>query len=118
MIVAEETAQAEYEKETKENEIRKVTMEQDVKYKTKEFTELDQSIAENSSDRDAVQAELPAVLEYLKKLEDMCIAKPESYEERVARREAELAGLREALEILEGEAVLLQRGSTRRLRGH
>jgi len=117
MIVAEETAQAEYDKETKENEIRKATMEQDVKYKTKEFTELDQSIAENTSDRDAVQAELDAVLEYLKKLEGMCIAKPESYEERVKRREAELAGLREALEILEGESVLLQRASTRRLRG-
>merc|ERR1719456_89191 len=117
MISTEEAAVAEYEKETKENEIRKATMEQDVKYKTKEFTELDQAIAENTSDRDAVQAELDAVLEYLKKLEDMCIAKPESYEERVKRREAELAGLREALEILEGEAVLLQRASTRRLRG-
>merc|ERR1719465_51270 len=105
------------EKETKENEIRKATMEQDVKYKTKEFTELDQAIAENTSDRDAVQAELDAVLEYLKKLEDQCIAKPETYEERVARREAELAGLKEALQILEGEAVLLQRASTRRLRG-
>merc|ERR1719408_474690 len=117
MIATEEAAVAEYEKETKENEIRKVTMEQDVKYKTKEFTELDQAIAENTSDRDAVQAELDAVLEYLKKLEDQCIAKPETYEERVARREAELAGLREALEILSGEAVLLQRASTRRLRG-
>merc|ERR1719408_680164 len=117
MISTEEAAVAEYEKETKENEIRKVTMEQDVKYKTKEFTELDQAIAENTSDRDAVQAELDAVLEYLKKLEDQCIAKPETYEERVARREAELAGLREALEILSGEAVLLQRASTRRLRG-
>merc|ERR1719390_363367 len=118
MIATEETAQAEYDRETKENEIRKATMEQDVKYKTKESTGLDESIAENTSDRDAVQAELDAVLEYLKKLEDMCIAKPESYEERVKRREAELAGLREALEILEGEAVLLQRASTRRLRGH
>merc|ERR1719408_724003 len=117
MIATEEAAVAEYDRETKENEIRKATMEQDVKYKTKEFTELDQAIAENTSDRDAVQAELDAVLEYLKKLEDMCIAKPETYEERVARREAELAGLREALEILEGEAVLLQKGAMRRLRG-
>merc|ERR1719387_2437858 len=116
MIATEEAAQAEYDRETKENEILKTTMEQDVKYKTKEFTELDQTIAEDTSDRDAVQQELDAVLEYLKKLEDMCIAKPESYEERVARREAELAGLREALEILSGEAVLLQKASGRRLR--
>merc|ERR1719478_1662942 len=114
MIATEEAAAAEHDRQTKENEILRTTMEQDVKYKTKEFTELDQAIAENTSDRDAVQAELDAVL---KKLEDQCIAKPETYEERVARREAELAGLREALEILNGEAVLLQRASTRRLRG-
>merc|ERR1719274_220010 len=104
IVSTEEAAQAEYDRQTKENEILRTTMEQDVKYKTKEFTELDQSIAENTSDRDAVQEELDAVLEYLKKLEDMCIAKPETYEERVARREA--------------EAVLLQRSSVRRLRGH
>merc|ERR1719378_1434283 len=33
MIATEEAAQAEYDKETKENEILKATMEQDVKYK-------------------------------------------------------------------------------------
>merc|ERR1719267_498479 len=98
MTATEEAAAAEYDRQTKENEILKATMEQDVKYKTKEFTQLDQTIAEDTSDRDSVQAELDAVLEYLKKLEDQCIAKPETYEERVARREAELAGLREALE--------------------
>merc|ERR1719174_2892881 len=118
MIATEEAAAAEHDRQTKENEILRTTMEQDVKYKTKEFTQLDQTVAENTSDRDAVQEELDAVLEYLKKLEDMCIAKPEPYEERVRRREAELAGLREALEILSGEAVLLQKSSgMRRLRG-
>merc|ERR1719408_776861 len=91
MIATEEAAQAEYDKETKENEILKATMEQDVKYKTKEFTELDQAIVEDTSDRDAVQAELDAVLEYLKKLEETCIAKAEPYEERVRRRETCIA---------------------------
>merc|ERR1719379_488831 len=117
MISVEEAAAAKYDKETKENEILKVTMEQDVKYKTKEAKELDEKIAEATSDRSGVQAELDAVLEYLAKLEDQCIAKPEPYEERVRRREAEIAGLKEALQILEGEAVLLQRASVRRLRG-
>jgi len=109
MITAEETALAEYEQLTKENEISKVTKEQDVKYKTKEAKSLDTSVAELSSDRSGAQAELDAVLEYFAKLKDQCIAKPEPYEERKKRREAEIAGLKEALSILEGEAVLLQK---------
>merc|ERR1719160_1511128 len=117
MISVEEAAAAKYDKETKDNEILKVTMEQDVKYKTKEFKELDEKIAEATSDRAGVQAELDAVLEYLAKLEDQCIAKPEPYEERVRRREAEIAGLKVALQILEGEAMLIQKSSVRRLRG-
>merc|ERR1719443_636237 len=41
----EEAATAKYEEETKENEILKATMEQDVKYKTKESVELGEAIA-------------------------------------------------------------------------
>merc|ERR1719324_1842337 len=105
LISGEETAVAEYEKLTKENEIAKVTKEQDVKYKTKEAKSLDTGVAELSSDRQGSEAELEAVLEYLEKLKDQCIAKPETYEERKKRREAEIAGLKEALQILSGEAV-------------
>jgi len=108
MTSTEEGAQAAYDTETKENEIEKVTKEQDIKYKTEEATGLDKATAEATSDRSGVQEELDAVLEYLKGIEDRCIAKPESYEERVARREAELAGLKEALSILENETSFLQ----------
>ena len=117
MIAAEEAAQASYEQETKENEIETATKQQDVKYKTKESADLDKEAAELTSDRSGVQEELDAVNEYLEKLKERCIAKPESYETRVARRDAEIAGLKQALEILEGEAVLLQRSSKRVLRG-
>jgi len=118
MIATEEAAVSEYERETKENEVLKATKEQDVKYKTKEAAELDTGVAELSSDRDGTNSELAAVSDYLAKLEDQCIAKPETYEERVARRDAEIAGLKQALEILSGDAVLLQQASsTRRLRG-
>jgi len=117
MTSTEEAAQAAYDKETKENEIEKVTKEQDIKYKTEEATGLDKATAEATSDKSGVQEELDAVLEYLKGIEDRCIAKPETYEERVARRDAELAGLKEALSILENETSFLQQRSKRTLRG-
>lgn len=104
----EASAQASYEKETMENKIEKAMKEQDVKYKTKEATDLDKAVAEASSDLQSDQTELAAILEYNSKLLDICVAKPETYEERAARRQAEIAGLKEALQILAGEAVLLQ----------
>merc|ERR1740130_2035831 len=111
--MTESSAQAEYEKVTQENKITKATKDQDVKYKTKEAKSLDKAIAEHSSDREGLQTELNAVLEYQEKINKMCIAVPESYEERKARREAEITGLKEALKILEGEGVFLQRRKLR-----
>merc|ERR1719172_246217 len=118
MTADEEAAAEAYEKMSKENELTVATKEQDVKYKTKEFTGLDKSVTELSSDLAGVEEELSAVLEYLEKIKEACIAKPETYEERKARREQEIAGLKAGLEILEGEAVLLQPSSTvKSLRG-
>merc|ERR1719453_465908 len=116
MRTTEETAAAAYEQETKENALAKTTKGQDAKFKQKEAVQLQKASSEASSDRKGVQAELDAVLEYLGKLEDRCVAKAESYADRTAAREAEIAGLKEAMEILSGEAVLLQEGR-RALRG-
>merc|ERR1719161_1123741 len=102
----EETAQEEYEKITQENKITKTTKEQDVKYKTKEYKGLEKRVAEAQSDLEGIESEQSAVLEYYEKLKEQCIAKPEPYEERKRRREAEIAGLKEALSILEGEALI------------
>merc|ERR1719158_1807240 len=108
MKASEEASISAYEQESKENEIEKVTKEQDVKYKTKEAAGLDKSVAELTSDKEGVETELSAVMEYLKKIEDECIAKPETYEERPARRTAEIAGLKEAQSILNDETAFLQ----------
>jgi len=106
----EEDAIAVYEKTTQDNKLATTMKSQDVKFKTQEFKGLDKSIAELSSDRDTTNTELDAVLEYYAKIKDRCIAKPETYEERKARREAEIQGLKEALEILENETAFMQRG--------
>merc|ERR1719160_558073 len=117
LIATEEAAVAEYEKITKENEISKVTKEQDVKYKTKEAKSLDESVAELTSDKAGLATELESVEEYWLSLQDQCIEKVESYEERKKRREAEIQGLKDALAILNGEAVFLQEASYKKLRG-
>jgi hypothetical protein len=106
----EEDAIATYEKVTQDNKLATTMKSQDVKYKTQEYKALDKSISELSGERDTTNTELSAVLEYYAKLKDRCIAKPETYEERKARREAEIEGLKEALNILETETAFLQSG--------
>jgi len=118
LISAEESSQQEYEDTTQQNEITKSVKEQDVKYKSKDSKALSKAAAESTADREGVQTELDAVLEYYAKIKEECVAKPDPYEERKKRREEEIQGLKEALSILEGEAVLLQETSTRHLRRH
>jgi len=94
-------------KSTQTNALATAEKDQDVKYKTKEFKALDKRLVELGSDRDTSNEELAAVLEYDDKLTTRCIAKPEAYEERKRRRDAEIVGLKEALSTLEGEAIAL-----------
>lgn len=117
MVAAEQTAAASFEKENQENAIEKTTKNQDVKYKTKEAAGLDKAIAELSTDKEGVEAELDAVNDYLASLEQKCTYKVESYEERKARREAEVNGLKEALDILESETAFVQTSAHHALRG-
>jgi len=117
MVATERSAVSEYNQLSKANEIEKATKSQDEKYKTKNAKGLDKETAETNGDKATTQQELDAVLEYYKNLKGRCVAKAESYGERVKRREAEIAGLKEALSILDGEAVLLQQTSKRMLRG-
>jgi len=120
-LAEEETQEADsassYEKISQENAITKTTKEQDVKYKTQESASLDKEISELSSDRDTENTELAAVMEYFAKIKDRCIAKPETYEERKRRREAEIAGLKEALRVLDEETAFIQK-TKRNLRNH
>merc|ERR1719261_474430 len=114
---AEAMAQEAYEKLTQDNKIATTEKSTAVKYKTKDQKETENALAGLKEDREGTQKELDAILEYWDKLQPMCVAKPESYAERKKRREAEIAGLKEALRILEeesGGAAFLQIRSIRR----
>jgi len=104
----ESQAASAYDSQTKENAITKTTKDQDVKYKTKEAAGLDKAATELSTDREGVQSELDATLEYLAGLAKKCTYKVESYAERKARRASEIEGLKNALDILESETALVQ----------
>ena len=84
---------------TQENAITKASKDQDIKYKSAEAASTDKEIAELASDRETTNSEHAAVLEYLEKLNSRCVAKPETYENRKQRREAEIAGLEEAIGV-------------------
>jgi len=116
---AEEDANAvDYEKVSMGNRLNTAQWSKDTEYKTKEFNSLDKSVSELTSDRDSAQTELDAVLEYTKTIRGSCELKPETFGNRKARRQDEVAGLKEALKILEGESVFLEKKSTlHRFRG-
>jgi len=106
----EDDAQTAFEKEVQAGKVTKAEKNQDVSYNTKEYTSLDKSVSELSSDHATTNEELSAVNEYFAKVKDRCVAKPDKYEDRKARREQEIKGLEEAKAILESEsATFLQK---------
>jgi len=105
---AEDDSQEVYDKTTQENSVSTATKRANVEGKTQESARLAQLISDASSDREGVQDQLNAVLEYLEKLLPQCTTEPESYEERKTRREHEIEGLKSALHILENETALVQ----------
>merc|ERR1719482_748238 len=104
----EQGAKLAYDKLTNENKVAKAAKSVEVKGSLSEIKSLDVTLRNSKEDYDMTQKELDAVMSYLGKLKPQCETKVMSYAEKKARREAEIEGLKEALEILDGSAVLLQ----------
>jgi hypothetical protein len=100
----EDVAQKEYDTFMEDNRVATAAKEAEVKYKGMDAKETKAYLETTKADLQTAQAELGAILEYWEKLQPECVAKPEPYEERVKRREKEIAGLKEALEILAAES--------------
>lgn len=119
---AEDDAQDTFDKITQQHQVSTATKKASVAGKTQESARLQQSIADATGDRKGVQQELAAVLEYLEKLRPQCTTEAESYEDRKARREHEIDGLKDALDILENETAFAQESpsflSLRSIRRH
>merc|ERR1719333_162142 len=112
----EDEAAKAYEKLTDENKISKASKETEAKGKESEVKSLTVQLGHSKEDHASVSKELDAVLAYLDKLKPECESKAMSYEERKAAREAEIAGLKEALEILSGQGMALTQVRSHRVR--
>merc|ERR1719313_1706799 len=100
-----------------ENKVSKATKQAELKGKETEIKSITVSLEQSNEDLASTQAELDAVLAYIDKLKPQCETKAMSYEEKVAKRNAEIEGLKEALSILEGKGVAMFLQGERRFRG-
>jgi chromosome segregation ATPase len=96
----EKTAQTAYDKLTEQNTITKTANTEEVKGKEGEVKSTETALLNYKEDYASTGKELDAVLKYLDKLKPQCETKVMTYAERVAKREQEIEGLKEALEIL------------------
>merc|ERR1719428_1500633 len=103
----EDEAAKAYKALTDENKISKSTKEAEAKGKASEAKSLKVQLEHSKEDHASVSQELDAVNAYIDKLRPQCEEKVMSYEEKKAKREAEIAGLKEALEILSGDGLAL-----------
>jgi len=102
----ESSAVEAYEKLTQENAVTKATKTGAVKAKSSEVKQLEVALGNYKENKATTSDELDAVLLYLDKLKPQCETKVMTYGERKAKREQEISGLKEALTILSGEALL------------
>jgi len=96
----EKQAQTTYDKLKQENAVARAADVEEVKGKENEVKRVEMSLVNYKEDHASTSKELDAVLAYLDKLKPQCETKVMSYAERKARREDEINGLKEALEIL------------------
>merc|ERR1719321_1866452 len=115
---AEAEAQEAFEKLMNDNKASMGAKLAEVKASKSEVKSLKVALEQYGEDKTMTSSELDAVLDYLEKLEPQCEEKVMSYAEKKARREAEIAGLKEALEILSSEVALVQTGRHLRIRAH
>jgi len=101
----ENTAETAFQSLITENKVSKATKQAELKGKISEIKGLGSLLEQSKEDQASTSEELDAVLAYIDKLKPQCETKAMSYEEKVAKRNAEIEGLKEALSILSGTGL-------------
>merc|ERR1719379_610587 len=102
---SEKQSEASFQKLLTDNKVSKATKQAELKGKETEIKSLQVALSQAKEDHTSVGEELDAIMSYIDKLKPQCETKAMSYEEKVARRNAEIEGLKEALGILEGTGI-------------
>eukprot|EP00434_Breviolum_minutum_P014926 symbB.v1.2.013159.t1/scaffold924.1/size151606/6 len=89
----------------KQNQILKNQKELEVEHKTKDKNSADAEVRRLTEELESAKNELQPLKEYYTQIKERC-DKRTSREEIMRRRNQEIAGLREALAVLEGEALV------------
>jgi hypothetical protein len=104
---SEDEAVKAYDKLSQENKVSKSSKLAEAKAKASEVQSLKVGLENAKEDHASTSEELDSVLAYIEKLKPECESKAMSYAEKKAAREAEIEGLKNALEILEGKGLSL-----------
>jgi len=103
---AETEAVSAFKKMSDEDKVTRAAKLAEIKGAESEIKSLDVAIQNSGEDLKMVTKELDAVMSYMEKLKPQCETKAVTYEEKKAKREAEIAGLKEALSILSAPELL------------
>merc|ERR1719181_704947 len=98
-------AEKAYDRFMAESKKDKAVKTADMEHKTKSKTQKESDLQDTETDLKGTEDELQAAVFYYEKLKPSCVATVEPYEERVAKREAEIESLRMALRILSGDDI-------------
>merc|ERR1719240_2221560 len=97
----EETSQLDFEELESDTNADTAAKNADIETKKGELTDTEDELVSLKDSKASTEALLADVISELEKLTKMCIEGEETYAERVAKREKEIAALKEALEILD-----------------
>jgi len=97
----ERTAQAAFDVFESDIKADNEEKEKDIKTKKSEIAQAKDDLVEQEEDKKDAQTELNNAKEELKKLKPLCVEGEETYAQRVAKREKEIAALKEAMVILD-----------------
>lgn len=93
-----------YETLMQDNKVLIATKDAEIKGAESQVKSLSVALTDSSGDLKMVQKEKGAIEDYIEKLKPQCEGRVVPYAERKAKRDAEIAGLKEGLSILESES--------------